>query len=600
MLGIPVHRAWRRLGSVLHARAISADRREMARSLAIFAGVGGTLMLGAVLLSGGRAPAPAVAVPAAAYGFMALLLVTGERTPLWMIDAVVYVGVGLVTAAVAAGGSLAPSFAMFYIWLALYVFCFFPPAKAALPMLAIAVCCAVVTPPAAVHPAYWLLTVGTSVVAGIWVEHLARRIRDEGRRDALTGLCNRRWFMEEVPRMLALAYRHHHPLSVILLDLDHFKRYNDEHGHQAGDRMLAATARAWLATVREGDVLVRQGGEEFAALLPHCDLDEALTIADRLRGAVPGESTCSAGIAEWNGWEAPDELLARADVALYTAKRTGRNRSVAAGSAPAGPTSDIGRVRWRNAVRAALASHQVDVVYQPIVELTSRTVVAHEALARPTGADAGSSVGGLFDMAARLGHSRDLDWLCRRAALEGGRALPFGPPLIVNVAGTALLDPHYDPDQLLLLLRWCERAPSALVLEISERDAITDLARLGEVIARHRDHGIRFSIDDAGTGGSTLELLAATTPEFIKLGGPLVAATDRAGERAAVIAMRSFALETGARLIAKGVEDEATALRMADLGVELGQGYWLGPPRRLPLLARAVARPMAAPRAAAG
>ena len=117
-------------------------------------------------------------------------------------------------------------------------------------------------------------------------------------------------------------------LCVVLLDLDHFKAYNDRHGHQAGDRMLKAAAAAWQARLRRSDLLARYGGEEFAVRLPACGPEEALEIAVRVRTAQP-EGTCSLGVAAWDGREDAGQLVDRADRALYAAKEGGRDRCVA-------------------------------------------------------------------------------------------------------------------------------------------------------------------------------------------------------------------------------------------------------------------------------
>jgi len=122
------------------------------------------------------------------------------------------------------------------------------------------------------------------------------------------------------------------PLCVAPIDLDNFKAFNDQHGHQAGDRLLKAAGAAWWANLRKADLLVRYGGEEFAVLLPDCGLDDAMAIAERLRTAQP-EGTCSIGVAEWVSNESVDELVRRADQALYAAKAGGRNRCCASPSA---------------------------------------------------------------------------------------------------------------------------------------------------------------------------------------------------------------------------------------------------------------------------
>ena len=145
------------------------------------------------------------------------------------------------------------------------------------------------------------------------------------RTDSLTGVANRRAWDEELPRELARMARSGQPVCIGLLDLDHFKAYNDQHGHQAGDRLLKEAAAAWEGRLRKTGLLARYGGEEFAVLLPDCTLGDAMEIAERLRTAQP-EVTCSIGMADWDHREDVGHLVARADRALYAAKTGGRDQ----------------------------------------------------------------------------------------------------------------------------------------------------------------------------------------------------------------------------------------------------------------------------------
>ena len=179
---------------------------------------------------------------------------------------------------------------------------------------------------------------------GSTIQQLVLEVRKQaatGRRealtDALTGTGNRRAWDQWLA--LATSGRRDGPLAVCVVDLDHFKDYNDEHGHGAGDALLATCARAWQAELRPGDQLARIGGEEFAVLLPNTDAEGAVAVAERLRAAMPDDLTCSGGIAQWNDQESPHSLLRRADGALYTAKRGGRNRVEQAGDSRFGRTT---------------------------------------------------------------------------------------------------------------------------------------------------------------------------------------------------------------------------------------------------------------------
>ena len=168
--------------------------------------------------------------------------------------------------------------------------------------------------------------------AGIAIERadLLTQLEELADTDELTGLPNRRGWNREWTVAMSTADRRGTPLCVALIDVDFFKAVNDERGHQAGDRLLKAAAAAWRSTLRPADVLARPGGDEFTLLLPDCDLDRAGTVLERLREATPGGRTCSIGVAQWDGAEDTDELIARADEALYRAKDTGRDRVVTA------------------------------------------------------------------------------------------------------------------------------------------------------------------------------------------------------------------------------------------------------------------------------
>ncbi|HET9120871.1 MAG TPA: GGDEF domain-containing protein [Solirubrobacterales bacterium] len=161
-------------------------------------------------------------------------------------------------------------------------------------------------------------------------EMLAERLERTARTDALTGLPNRRAWDEELEREIRHAGRSGTVFCVALLDLDYFKQYNDLNGHPAGDSHLKEVASIWRDRLRSADLIARYGGEEFAVLLTATDCVQAQEVIEELRDSVPLEETVSAGVAEWNGSEPGSELFARADAALYQAKRTGRDRTVLA------------------------------------------------------------------------------------------------------------------------------------------------------------------------------------------------------------------------------------------------------------------------------
>jgi diguanylate cyclase (GGDEF)-like protein len=163
--------------------------------------------------------------------------------------------------------------------------------------------------------------------AAVERRRLLEQLRELARTDPLTGLANRRLWDERVGIELARAARYERPLCLAAIDLDRFKPYNDTHGHQAGDALLKAATAAWRGVLRGPDLLARMGGDEFALLLPDCDLGCAESIVSRLQGVTPGGPEgvgCSAGLVRWAPGESAETVTARADAALYAAKADGR------------------------------------------------------------------------------------------------------------------------------------------------------------------------------------------------------------------------------------------------------------------------------------
>jgi diguanylate cyclase (GGDEF)-like protein len=166
--------------------------------------------------------------------------------------------------------------------------------------------------------------------AGAAIAHsdLVEQLSEQASTDPLTGLDNRRAWDQALDGALTQAEAG--TCCVAVLDLDHFKVFNDAHGHLAGDRLLKEVAAAWRGELRPNDVLARYGGEEFAVLLRDCEVAAAQQVIARLRARTPAAQTCSAGLAAWDGLESSQALIARADAALYAAKRRGRDQLVVA------------------------------------------------------------------------------------------------------------------------------------------------------------------------------------------------------------------------------------------------------------------------------
>jgi diguanylate cyclase (GGDEF)-like protein len=395
------------------------------------------------------------------------------------------------------------------------------------------------------------------------------------RTDTLTTVPNRRAWDEALPAELDRCRREGRPACVAMLDIDHFKSYNDSRGHQEGDMLLRRAATAWQGQLRDEDFLARYGGEEFAVILRNCTLPDAAVALERLREITPDGQTCSVGLAAWDGKETPLQLVARADDALYTSKKQGRDRLTVAEWNHTAPPPPSG---WVVAVHELIEANAVMTAYQPIVDLRGENAIGYEALARTSGRSTGVPIGEVFANAKRMGMTREMDWLCRRAALRSTGRIPAEALLFLNVSLAALLDPLHEVDQMLLLLDYHKVSPKRLVLEVSERDHVADRERFRTVIGEYRRHGFRFAIDDIGEGRSALETLVAATPEFVKVAPALTHALEGTVEHAALCAVLTFAQRSGALVIAEGVESVEDAQRIARIGITHAQGYLLSRP----------------------
>ena len=193
-----------------------------------------------------------------------------------------------------------------------------------------------------------LSTADGRIAGAVQVQHditerkrLEERLRAVAEHDELTGAYNRRFLFEFLKEEIERCRRYRAPLSVIMFDLDHFKKVNDTHGHQAGDRLLAGIVECVRGELRAVDVLARYGGEEFVVAAPGIGWRQAEALAERLRARIAAERfdalpqvTCSFGVCGFDGGDA-DSLIRRADELMYEAKRKGRNCVVASGEAAA-------------------------------------------------------------------------------------------------------------------------------------------------------------------------------------------------------------------------------------------------------------------------
>ena len=418
--------------------------------------------------------------------------------------------------------------------------------------------------------------------------------------DPLTNLANRRQLYEVGDRLLA-EHTTEGQIGLLLLDLNHFKEVNDTLGHVAGDRVLREVANRLKDAAPDDDLVVRLGGDEFAVLLlalpaPALAVQRARDILASLDQPLEVDGMrlvieASAGVAIAPSRGGVEELLRRADVAMYQAKHGGQPISVYSLSRD---TADVGRLALSADLPRAVAQHEFTVNFQPIVDLATGQVLATEALARwhhPHRGDLNPTR--FLDKVERSGLLAAFSEAVLEQALQAAaalRAAGFPLPVAVNVSPRSLLDPSF-PDAVEERLVRAEVAPEALTIELTESLTLSQLDVVDEVLRRLRDLGVRLALDDFGTGYSSLATLARVPVHELKIDRAFVAAMDSTSADAAVV--RST-IELGRSLdmlvVAEGVESEEQRRRLWEQGCPAGQGHLFGRPMPVQRLLEALNR----------
>ncbi len=412
-----------------------------------------------------------------------------------------------------------------------------------------------------------------------------RRALQRATRDGLTDLPNQRAFQDELPQAVASATRYQDPLALVVLDVDDFKFINDHHGHPHGDAVLRRVAEV-LREARPGDRPYRIGGDEFALLLAHTDSDGARTLARRLsRSFTDAGIEVSIGVGAMRLGQQADTLRAEADAALYEAKRQGGNRS--AHFDDIRERVVVTSTAKKEAVRALIEQGRIETVFQPIWDFAEETLLGVEALMRPDPAHGLSGAQEAFDIAEQLGRVHQLDALCVENALRTLPALDPGVLLFINLSPHTLDLDAARNDWVRVAVEGAGLSPSQVVIEVTERFG-GRTAAVVKCLRRLREQGFKVALDNVGTGNSGLEMLRKVDAEYVKLDPSIViAAPTDPSARAVLLAMATFASQTGAFVIAEGVEDEETLrflrgidghdLHVATI-VRGGQGGELGSP----------------------
>ncbi|MBU2663541.1 EAL domain-containing protein [Actinoplanes bogorensis] len=406
--------------------------------------------------------------------------------------------------------------------------------------------------------------------------------------DPLTGLANRRELYERAGEHFQ-SHTDEGVVALLLIDLNHFKEVNDTLGHAAGDAVLREVARRLADAAAPGDLVARLGGDEFAVLLvdlptPALATHRAKSMLSTLERSVAVEGMqitveAAGGIALAAGSGGVNELMRRADIAMYQAKRAGQQTATYAHSQD---TADVSRLALGSELHRAVAEREFVVDFQPIVDLGSGEVVSAEALARWHHPEHGSLTPMEFlqtiERSGRLQDFADAVLDQALAASDQWREAGFDLPVAVNVSPRSLLDPRF-PETVLSRLGRHEVPADRLIFELAETLTLSQLDVVGRALTELSEAGVRLALDDFGTGVTPLSVLSHIPVHQLKIDREFIGAVQTSSEASAVIRSTvDLARSLHLSVIADGVESEPQRHALWSLGCVAGQGHLFARP----------------------
>ena len=379
------------------------------------------------------------------------------------------------------------------------------------------------------------------------------------------------------------------PFSLLLLDLDFFKKVNDRLGHPVGDELLKAAARRLQCTVSENDLVARLGGDEFAILqVGNAGPDNASALASRVTESLCqpfhiGGNEISVGASCGIAFPDPglpdiELLLKQADTALYAAKSAGRCTHLCFDHTMNAHVQE--RELFEDDLRQALTKEQFSISYQPLVDVRSGFVTCFEALLRWHHPSRGNvSPGEFIPVAEATGLIGTIGtWVLNRACLDAA-TWPGNIRVAVNLSALQLHEGN-------LVTAVCDALHQSglrsdrLELEITETALVQDVAKVGRTLKTLRDMGVRIAVDDFGTGYCSLSYLQSLQFDKIKIDRTFVRGlNDTAGSAAIVRGVTALAESLGIEAVAEGVETLRQYDRVCAEGCREVQGYLFSEPR---------------------
>lgn len=424
------------------------------------------------------------------------------------------------------------------------------------------------------------------------IQDYYERLQHLSDRDYLTGLYNRRKFEEFLSYEIKRSTRHQHKFSVLMIDLDNFKYVNDTYGHATGDIVLKEVTEIFASNLRNADILARIGGDEFAVILPETPYSEGYSVVEKLRSSLENSPislmydqiklTASFGIAEYpEQGENIESLLTGSDLAMYKAKRSGKNTIARADQTDQEMAAEI--QKKGEFLRRAIDEGRVEPFVQPIYNVKNGKLFGYEVLARIRDGERVMAAGQFIEVAESLGMACKIDHVVLTKGLAAREEKKLWDiEFFFNLSTNSLFNGNYVD----LIQGHYAHHPKGLkegvTIEILEREAIHNVKGLMEIIENMKSEGINFALDDFGSGFSSFVYLKYFDAEYVKIDGEFVKnITVNEKDRIFVKHINQIAQEFGKKTIAEYVEDAETLEVLKEIGVDYAQGYHYGYPQPL-------------------
>lgn len=415
------------------------------------------------------------------------------------------------------------------------------------------------------------------------------------RHDPLTGLMNRREFESRLEQALEDAHNKDEHHTFLLLDLDQFKLINDSSGHVAGDELLRQVTSRLRALTRGGDVLARLGGDEFAVLLSNCGIDNARSVADKIRLSIEEmkftwenrvfNPAGSIGLVALNTEVASvKELINKADIACNSAKDSGRNRVHVFDPSDAELASHQTQMQWASRITEALEHDLFCLFVQPIVSTQSESEdkQSYEVLLRLNYQNELVYPGSFLPAAERYNLMPKVDRWVVEQVFKWLDSHPDKSATIadvsINLSGQTVGDESFAEflEEQIAVYRVL---PDQICFEITETVAVTNLTNTIRFIEKFRAIGCSFSLDDFGSGFSSYGYLKNLPVDYLKIDGSFVRDMESNEiDRAMVESINRIGHVMGKKTIAEFVENDHILALLREQGVDFAQGYGISKP----------------------